>query len=37
MNEFIAILAIIICLAAIGFVIKIYKESPKIKNDLDND
>jgi hypothetical protein len=36
MNELIAIIAIAICLLAIGFVIKIYKESPKI-NDSNTD
>lgn len=37
MSEFIAILAISICLVAIGFVIKIYKESPKIENRIEDD
>lgn len=37
MHELVAIIAIVICLVAIGFVIKIYNESPKIKDDLDKD
>jgi len=37
MNEFIAITAISICIIAIGFAVKIYKESPKIKKDFDGD
>ena len=37
MHELIAIIAIVICLAAIGFVIKIYRESPKMKDSHDDD
>lgn len=37
MNELVSVIAIIVCLAAIGFVIKIYKESPKIKDSHDDD
>lgn len=37
MHELVAIIAIVICLAAIGFVIKIYKESPKIKEGSEDD
>jgi len=37
MNELVSVIAIIVCIAAIGFVIKIYKESPKIKNNNENE
>jgi hypothetical protein len=32
MHEIVAIIAIVICFVAIGFVIKVYRESPKIKD-----
>jgi len=37
MMELIAIAALVICFAVISFVIRIYKESPKIKRNADSD
>ena len=37
MIELIAITALIICFIVISFVVRIYKQSPKIRNDVEGD